>query len=265
MPVAPDASTTQNKAGAQYVITWNMQGAMSPFHDDSHWRMLYTAMQQDRSIVAACVQECGVPPGHPPSENAIGVGYRSGGSRQEPFNIYYLNWSRTPGGGNYRCSAAVVTRTNAEDAYLHLTAENRRAGFFMKIDGVWIGSFHATSGYGGPASSSAFLLEVAEHFAQTYPGQPWMVGADYNCQPNQIQQNQYFQVRPPLQTTRRDQVAMVDLPHQKYDYFCQVRRDLIAGGADFRLSNHVGDRYMPHLLQSDHYAQKFQWISTAGQ
>ena len=186
-------------------ITWNMQGATSLAA--SMWTDYIPRMLDNNPTTqVVMLQEAGP---NPPDTSAVQpnpsgdprVSYyiwnRGSAPRPKNWYIYYLQSSnpRVPGG---RVNTIVMARTQADQVMVvdsPIPAGQQAIG--LRLGNDWYFSYHALTGGGGDAVSMLTAIGQAVANAQqagvTYN---WTVGADFNTEPNTLENRHNYAAIP---------------------------------------------------------------------
>lgn len=230
------------------IVTWNMQGA-SHSTEDKWNKGVQALLNMSGSLRpdAICLQEAGAVPAsakqeatsefRDPHNNPTNVTiYSWGGTERSGHRLVYYWWDE---GGN-RCNLGVITRelipfnilevglTWAQAGPAWRPAVGLRAG-----TSPWVFSVHAISPGGADAPGLAGAVQAYVR------GRPWVVGGDFNREPNTWAVPNAT-VRPPTEPT-----YSVTNPVSRYDYAVQ-------GGGNTNPGSVIKG-----LVMSDHYPAAF--------
>lgn len=226
------------------IITWNMQGASHS--TENKWNEGVANLLTTYPGSIACLQECGGWPSSAVNIGALtfplpgGIGadvvdiFTWGGTQSRPaYVIFFHNWDQA---GN-RVNTAVVVPAgvspaieNFETSVALVTPANGavwRPALGVLISGAWVFSFHAISP-GGP-DGAGLLATIAPNYGT------WVVGADWNREPNTLTVPAGTNRCPPNTET----YPVEPTPNRKLDY-CVTSGAAVTGAVQ-------------GLIMSDHY------------
>lgn len=253
---------SQNKSAAEYVLSWNMQGAGGRF--GSKTSALWGYLQNPGiagTIRFVCLQECSKIPAadwkkHPKTK----VMYATRKvTRSDRASIFTYPWARSDS-GNERCSLAVIVigesdPTALEHAIVWSPAAVRPM-VGVKANGLWVFTLHANSSYLAASSAKGLIKEAVKKIVG---GDDWLVAGDFNCHRSAVTGS--WDVRRTDPSAFRLSQDFRQLVTQDIDYVVQKTRSSLSK----RLSMHQGQQVANGQLLSDHPAQIFQLWSTKGQ
>lgn len=149
------------------VISWNMQGGGS---DTTKAACLRSLMKSER-VVAICLQECGSLFGWPDGDGNLPEGWSV---------AHHQEWDA--GGGNDRCSLAILTRFAAlQKKTSDATWAGGRPLIGVKIGSLWIYSVHAPSG-----ANAGYVASVVTAASTNSWGGAWICAGDFNLAPGVV-------------------------------------------------------------------------------
>lgn len=253
---------SKDKHAAEYVLSWNMQGAGGEFGPKTGalWRYLQRPGLNGK-VRFACLQECSkIPAVNWKKDPNTKVHYATRRvSRSERACIFYYPWARTDS-GNARCSLAVIVvgydDPTSLDHAIVWSPQAVRPMVGVKANGLWVFSLHANSSNRAASSAKGLINEAV---AKIVGSDDWLVAGDFNCQTSKV--SGPWDIRKTDPAAVRSNQYFVQLPSQNIDFVVQKSR----ASLNSRLSMHYGRQVAIGQLISDHPAQIFQIWSTKGQ
>jgi|GEM_PF-1789454 len=253
---------SQDKSAAEYVLSWNMQGAGGEFGPKTGalWGYLQNSGTAG-TIRFVCLQECSkIPAANWKKDPTTKVMYATRRvTRSARASIFYYPWARSDS-GNERCSLAVIVigedDPTALDHAIVWSPQAARPMVGVKANGLWVFTLHANAS--GRAAASAKGL-INEAVSKIVGGDDWLVAGDFNCQTAAVAGG--WDVRKTDPAAARRSRSLATLPTQDIDFVVQKSR----ASLNTRLSMHQGRQVANGQLLSDHPAQIFQLWSTKGQ
>lgn len=252
---------SKDKEAAEYVLSWNMQGAGGEFGPKTGalWSYLQNPGLKGK-VRFACLQECSKIPAadwkKDPKTEVLHATRRV--SRSERACIFYYPWTRTDS-GNARCSLAVIVLGYDDPTSLYHAivwsplAVRPMVG--VKANDLWVFTLHANSSSKAASSAKGLINEAVKNIVD---GDDWLVAGDFNCQTSNVAGS--WDVRNTDPAAVRSNQDFQAAAHQAIDFVVQKERASLKS----RLSMHYGRQVASGQLISDHPAQVFQIWSTKG-